>query len=98
MGANVIFSINNTKQLGKAAQLTRKVQGLDQFAAASMSENGITFLSEFENGKQTVELGRVLRVLSTLGIKVTIDIPVDEASLTPKQQQQLAKIINEANL
>ena len=92
------FSIDNTKQLGKATQLVRKAQGLDQFAAAAMSENGTTFLSEFENGKQTVEIGRVMRVLNALGISLTIDIPVDEESLTPKQRRQLATIIDGNNL
>ena len=92
------LSVNNVNQLGKAAQLVRKTQGLDQASAASFSLNGTTFLSDFENGKPTVELARVLRVLDSLGITLTIDHPIDEKSLSTAQRMRLSKIIDGTDL
>jgi HTH-type transcriptional regulator/antitoxin HipB len=94
----VIFSVKNAKQLGKAAQLVRKTQGLDQMSVASFSCNGTTFLSDFENGKPTVELGRVLRVLDSLGITVTIDVPIEKDSLSDAQRKRLSQIIDGIDL
>lgn len=94
----MIFTIKDVKQLGKAAQLVRKTQGLDQMATASLSSNGTTFLSDFENGKPTVELGRVLRVLESLGIRVTIDVPIEDESLSRAQRKHLSKIIDGIDL
>ncbi|MCZ8531279.1 helix-turn-helix transcriptional regulator [Alteromonas sp. PRIM-21] len=92
------FSVKDVKQLGKAAQLVRKTQGLDQMSVASLSSNGTTFLSEFENGKPTVELGRVLRVLDSLGIAVTIDIPIEQESLSDAQRKRMSQIIDGIDL
>jgi len=80
----VKFSVKDVKQLGKAAQLARKTQGLDQMSVASLSSNGTTFLSEFENGKPTVELGRVLRVLDSLGIDFGVILATFPAMEAPK--------------
>ncbi len=90
----MIFSVKDAKQLGKAAQLVRKTQGLDQISAAALSSNGTTFLSDFENGKPTVELGRVLRVLDSLGIIITIDVPFEHVSLSDAQLKRLSQIID----
>lgn len=87
-------SVKDNKQLGQLARLVRKTQGLDQLAAAGLSANGTTFLSDFENGKASVELGRVLRVLDMLGIRVSVDLPIDDINLTKTQQQQLSDILN----
>jgi HTH-type transcriptional regulator/antitoxin HipB len=71
------ITVTNTKQLGQLTKFVRKNQNLDQATAASLSGNGTTFTSEFENGKPTVEIGRVLNVLDALGIKMTLDIPIE---------------------
>lgn len=87
-------SVSDSKQLGQLVRLVRKTQGLDQLAAAGLSANGTTFISDFENGKATVELGRVLRVLEMLGMRVSVDLPIDDISLTKTQQQQLSDILS----
>lgn len=33
-----------------------------------MSNVGITFISQLENGKETAEIGKVINVLMTLGV------------------------------
>ncbi|GAC34945.1 helix-turn-helix domain-containing protein [Paraglaciecola polaris] len=86
-------TITDTKQIGQIAKLVRKHQGLDQATSASLSGNGTTFTSEFENGKPTVEIGRVLNVLDALGITVTLDIPMQTEMLTAMERNQIELII-----
>lgn len=69
------MKIENTKQLGQLAKIVRQSQSLDQSTAGLLSENGLTFMSQFENGKETVEIGRVLKLLEQLGIELSIDLP-----------------------
>ncbi len=86
-------TITDIKQIGQIAKLVRKHQGLDQATSASLSGNGTTFTSEFENGKPTVEIGRVLNVLDALGITVTLDIPMQTEMLTAMERNQIELII-----
>ena len=69
------MKIENTKQLGQLAKIVRQSQSLDQSTAGLLSGNGLTFMSQFENGKETVEIGRVLKLLEQLGIELSIDLP-----------------------
>ncbi len=89
------LSVKHTKQFGKLAQLVRKNQGLDQASTAMLSGNGTTFLSDFENGKSTVEFERVMKVLDALGIMITVDLPLEEGSLTDNQRKQLDEVIGD---
>ena len=84
--------IEDVKQIGQIAKLTRKAQGLDQVSAAMLSGNGSTFMSDFENGKPTVELKRALSVLASLGVTVELDIPVEIDTLTKSQRALLTQI------
>ncbi|WP_198673696.1 transcriptional regulator [Algibacillus agarilyticus] len=67
--------IRNIKQLGAVSKLVRQSQSLDQETAGLLSGNGLTFMSQFENGKETVEIGRVLTLLEQLGIELEINLP-----------------------
>ena len=88
----MLITISQTKQLGQIAKLVRKNQGLDQASAGMLCGNGSTFTSEFENGKPTVELGRVLNVLNALGVTLTVDLPLEKDSLTKSELKLLANI------
>ncbi|NQY65088.1 MAG: hypothetical protein HRT38_15445 [Alteromonadaceae bacterium] len=48
----MIIKIQNIKQLGAVAKHVRKSQSLDQETAGLLSGNGLTFISQFENGKE----------------------------------------------
>ena len=85
------FLINNTHQLGAIAKKVRKKQSLDQLSLGLLSGNGITFVSNFENGKDTVEIGRVFRLLETLGIEVHLDLP---ATLSAQDETDLLAELN----
>lgn len=60
--------ISNTKALGNLVREERKRQGLTQTELAGLSNVGVTFLSHLENGKETAEVGKVIDVLTLLGI------------------------------
>ena len=55
-------------ELGVLIREERLRQKLTQTDLAGISGVGITFISQLENGKETTEMGRVIRVLTMLGI------------------------------
>lgn len=57
--------------LGGLVRDRRKSLGLTQVEAAGLCGVGERFLRELEHGKSTLEIGRVLRVLGSLGIELT---------------------------
>ncbi|MFK5949197.1 MAG: hypothetical protein QM500_10570 [Methylococcales bacterium] len=87
----VKIKVRNTKQLGAASKLVRQSQSLDQETAGLLSGNGLTFMSQFENGKKTVEIGRVLNLFEQLGIEVEINLP---PNLPEKTIDKLKKLHN----
>lgn len=62
--------IPDANDLGKVIRDARKSQGLTQDQLAGMTGTGRRFISELENGKDTVQLGKVLLVLAALGIAI----------------------------
>jgi len=61
------------KDIGKIVKTTRKKLGITQRNLALTSGTGLRFIIELERGKPTCQLGKVLTVLGTLGIKLTIE-------------------------
>ena len=61
-------AILTSRELGNIMRTERKRQGLTQAELAGLCGVGITFLSQLENGKRTAEEGKVLDVLTMLGI------------------------------
>lgn len=64
--------ISDSKQLGKAIRDQRKAVGLTQLDAAGLCGVGERFLSELERGKTTAELGKVLQVITRLGLRLVL--------------------------
>jgi HTH-type transcriptional regulator/antitoxin HipB len=62
--------------IGKLVHETRKGLGVTQKELALTSGTGLRFIIELEKGKQTAEIGKVLTVLQTLGIQVTLTPPM----------------------
>lgn len=60
------------EDVGRIIRTKRKETGVCQDMAAGMSEVGTKFFSQLENGKETAELGKTLRVLRKLGLNVYI--------------------------
>lgn len=64
--------IASTEDIGKLVRTHRKAQAATQAEFASLCGVGVRFISDLENGKPTMELGKVLHVLQCLGLDVSI--------------------------
>ncbi|VAW75858.1 hypothetical protein MNBD_GAMMA12-635 [hydrothermal vent metagenome] len=58
--------------IGELVRSKRKQDKLTQAETSALCNVGTRFLSELENGKSTLELGKVLQVLSCLGLELSI--------------------------
>ena len=65
--------VTTAESVGNIIRAERKRQGLTQLELADVSGVGITFVSQLENGKETVELGKALSVVAMLGIDLFAD-------------------------
>ncbi len=81
----MLLEAKDTKIIGRIAKVVRQQQKLDQTTAGSFAGCGINFVSQFENGKPTVQLEKALNMLSALGIKVYLDVP--DSSCSQKLQE-----------
>lgn len=60
--------LRTPKDVGLALRDARKAKWLFQTALAQMAGASQGWLSEVENGKPTAELGKVLKVMTALGV------------------------------
>jgi y4mF family transcriptional regulator len=65
----------DTYTLGKIVREERKAQALRQQELAAACGVGARFIVDLEAGKPTLQLGKVLQVLATLGCNVSITTP-----------------------
>lgn len=63
------------EQIGTLVKQTRKAMGVTQKDLALTSGTGLRFIIELEKGKPTCQLGKVLTVMQTLGMKIDIYSP-----------------------
>ena len=63
------------EEIGRIIRQERKSQGLTQAGLAMTANTASRFISELENGKTTCQIGKVLNVLSCLGIKIELKAP-----------------------
>jgi len=65
-------NIGSTEEIGKLVRMCRKEQSVTQAELAALCAVGVRFISNLENGKPTLELGKVLHVLQCLGLEVAV--------------------------
>jgi len=63
-----VGKISTAKDIGDAVRDARKRMLLKQSQAAQLCGVGVRFLSDLENGKATLHIGKVLQVLNGLGL------------------------------
>jgi y4mF family transcriptional regulator len=68
------YVIREAHDIGKLVRARRKALGYSQARVADLCGTGTRFISDLENGKTTIELGKTLTVLSTLGLDVTATV------------------------
>ncbi len=64
--------VRNAKELGSLTRAHRKSRAISLETVGGLGNLGKRFLSEFERGKETAELGKVLKALHTLGLEVIV--------------------------
>lgn len=62
--------------IGKMVRTTRKEMRVTQADLALTSGTGLRFIIDLEKGKPTCQIGKVLTVLQTLGIEVSMIPPI----------------------
>lgn len=74
-GNNVIetyLKIDSVANLGEYIKAFRSSQEMTQSDISGLANTGNRFIVELENGKETVQLNKVLDVLSALGLELTL--------------------------
>jgi len=73
---NGVKDLKSTAQeIGRLVRETRKSLGVTQKELALTSGTGLRFIIDLEKGKETAEIGKVLTILQTLGIQLTLTPP-----------------------
>ncbi len=67
-----MIELTSAKALGQAIRDARVKMGLQQAQAALLCGVGIRFLSDLENGKETVRLEQARKVIAGLGLVLAI--------------------------
>ncbi len=67
--------LDNAADVGKLILAERKRQKLSQLQLAGLANTGIRFISDVENGKGTVQLQKLLAVISALGLCMFVYSP-----------------------
>lgn len=70
--SNLTAPVYSAKDIGKLVKDKRKRDGLTQTELAELCQIGTRFLSELENGKPTLHIDKVLRVLQNLGLQLYV--------------------------
>lgn len=65
-------TVYDMKSLGKAIRDRRRELGYTQAFVADFAGISASFLSELENGKETIQAGKMLEVISLLGMDICI--------------------------
>jgi len=65
-------TISSLKEIGNAIRAKRKADGLTQADAAALCGVGTRFFGELERGKETAQIGKVLRILQVMGLELQI--------------------------
>ena len=65
----------NMKELGEFIAAERRRQGVTQLQLSQAADVGRRFVVEAEAGKETVQAGKLLKLLDTLGISVALTTP-----------------------
>jgi y4mF family transcriptional regulator len=67
-----MIDISNMKELGRAIRDRRRELGYTQAFLADYAGVSASFLSELENGKETIQIGKMMEVTSLLGMDICL--------------------------
>lgn len=72
--------VRSAAELGAIARAHRKENNLTLERVSGLGNVSMKFLSEFERGKDTAEIGKVLQALRTMGLEVVIQPRISKHS------------------
>ena len=64
--------VRTTEEFGRAIRARRKELGDTQAFLADYAGVSASFLSELENGKETIQLGKAMTIMSLLGMNMAV--------------------------
>lgn len=64
--------IHDTADLGRAIRKRRRELGYTQSFLADYAGVSVSFLSELENGKETIQINKLMDVISLLGLDICV--------------------------
>ena len=67
------MKITDIKALGKAIRARRKKLHYTQAYLSEVTGLSITFISDLENGKNTIEIGKALQLIQLLGMDLFLE-------------------------
>ena len=67
--------MSSVKELGALVARVRKSQGISQLELSQAADVGRRFVVELEDGKETIQAGKMLKVMSVLGIRTQFAEP-----------------------
>lgn len=74
-GAGKRQTLATVEDAGVAVRALRKHGGIRIDDLALTAQLSKQFMTNLENGKSTMQMGRVLALLQKLGVKVTLELP-----------------------
>lgn len=80
-------AVRSAEELGRLVRAHRKSRQLTLETISGLGNLSPRFLSEFERGKETAEIGKILKALRTLGLEVIIQ-PRGAATPSPLAHQE----------
>ena len=75
-----MHTVHDMKELGRAIRARRKELGYTQAFLADYAGVSASFLSELENGKETIQVGKMMEVISRKD-QIRNDMPCKDRSL-----------------
>ena len=67
--------MSSMKEVGALVAKVRKSQGISQLELSQAADVGRRFIVELEDGKETIQAGKMLKVMSVLGIRAQFAEP-----------------------
>jgi len=73
-----MVSIRSVRELGELVRHERKRQQVTQVEVSQLTNLGSRFVVDFEAGKPTLQIGKALEVIKTLGIRLYAEVNAEE--------------------
>ena len=69
------ISIQSVGDLGCVVRASRKAQNVRLDDVAGSAQLSTVFVGDAERGKDSIQLGKMLRLMHELGIRMTVEVP-----------------------